>query len=585
MKRLIPLLITSVGGFVLIVAFFIPALQESGEIVAVWFDILASIAFILGGGNLLKVHLKKISDRAAGWGYSGVTLLAFLATLIIGMFKFGSPPAEITEYHGVSMTPLPVAAMPTYAAPGEIPQRGDDAPLPASVRGRNLLHEEDGQLVFRGWMSETQRDDLLAYQDTRAWRDAVNRLYELAQPPEPLESTLSYRPDHEALTFAGYMSPEEEANLEALFSGNEAALGAVDRLAAMARRESAVANVVFPGEIPSGGETAVPGNFAIPEGSEHGVARSGDSLTIQGPMSLELRNEVAVDWANPPRVGALTSQRREEILSEIEAGGPPLDAVQRESLEKVFQSYWTEPLAELNAAQLQTLTAALDDPALQEGLPAQLEEAGPFSEVQHAAVEEFLAKRPTKAEFQRELAIALLKATPREKRAGRRVQLEALTEDYRLQSAWQSRVDELFRKAHVVKYAWSGEFQAVGSAFWWIYEFILQPLMATMFAMLAFYVASAAFRAFRAKNIEAALLLGTAFIVLLGRTFVGVWLTSWIPDALSALRLDELTVYIMSIFNTAAQRAIMIGIALGIAATSLKILLGIDRSYLGGGDE
>jgi hypothetical protein len=37
----------------------------------------------------------------------------------------------------------------------------------------------------------------------------------------------------------------------------------------------------------------------------------------------------------------------------------------------------------------------------------------------------------------------------------------------------------------------------------------------------------------------------------------------------------------MSVFNTAGNRAIMIGIALGIVATSLKVLLGIDRSYLG----
>jgi hypothetical protein len=105
-----------------------------------------------------------------------------------------------------------------------------------------------------------------------------------------------------------------------------------------------------------------------------------------------------------------------------------------------------------------------------------------------------------------------------------------------------------------------------------------------MFALLAFYVASAAFRAFRAKNIEAVLLLGTAFIILLGRTFAGVYLTSWLPPEWAGLRIENLSVEIMSVFNTAGNRAIMIGIALGLAATSLRVLLGVDRSHLGGDD-
>jgi hypothetical protein len=135
-------------------------------------------------------------------------------------------------------------------------------------------------------------------------------------------------------------------------------------------------------------------------------------------------------------------------------------------------------------------------------------------------------------------------------------------------------------------YAWSGSYREIGSAFWWLYEYAFKPLTATMFAMLAFYVASAAFRAFRAKNVEAILLLSTAFIILLGRTFAGVLLTGFIPDesAVSGLKIENLTVYIMQVFNTAGNRAIMIGIALGIASTSLKVLLGVDRSYLGGGD-
>ena len=135
------------------------------------------------------------------------------------------------------------------------------------------------------------------------------------------------------------------------------------------------------------------------------------------------------------------------------------------------------------------------------------------------------------------------------------------------------------------EFSLSGHYREIGSPFWWLYEYAFKPLTATMFAMLAFYISSAAFRAFRAKNIEAILLLGTAFIILLGRTFAGVYLTSWLPDWMSGLKIENLTIYIMSVFNTAGNRAIMIGIALGIASTSLKVLLGVDRSYLGSGED
>ena len=134
-------------------------------------------------------------------------------------------------------------------------------------------------------------------------------------------------------------------------------------------------------------------------------------------------------------------------------------------------------------------------------------------------------------------------------------------------------------------YGLSGHYREIGSPFWWLYEYSFNPLTATMFAMLAFYISSAAFRAFRAKNLEAILLLGTAFIILLGRTFAGVYLTAWFPDWMSGLKIENLTIFIMSVFNTAGNRAIMIGIALGIASTSLKVLLGVDRSYLGSGED
>ena len=67
MKRTIPLLITAIGGFILIIAYFIPATQTWGEVAAIWFDVLASIAFILGGGNLIKIHFKNVVERNYGW--------------------------------------------------------------------------------------------------------------------------------------------------------------------------------------------------------------------------------------------------------------------------------------------------------------------------------------------------------------------------------------------------------------------------------------------------------------------------------------------------------------------------------------
>ena len=127
----------------------------------------------------------------------------------------------------------------------------------------------------------------------------------------------------------------------------------------------------------------------------------------------------------------------------------------------------------------------------------------------------------------------------------------------------------------------SGDYQAAGSLFKYMYDSAFQPLQATMFSLLAFFVASASYRAFRAKTLEATILLVAAFIILLRPTPLGFYLTYWLPEPLQFLHIPNLSTWILSVPNMAGQRAIMIGIALGIVSTSLRLILGIERSYLG----
>jgi len=124
-------------------------------------------------------------------------------------------------------------------------------------------------------------------------------------------------------------------------------------------------------------------------------------------------------------------------------------------------------------------------------------------------------------------------------------------------------------------------FRDAGTGFDWLYTYVYSPLSATMFALLAFFVASASYRAFRARNLEATLLLLAAFFVMIGRVPVGdaIGGALGIPESFMP---SKITIWIMSFINSAGQRAIMIGIALGIVSTSLRIILGIERSYLGG---
>jgi hypothetical protein len=121
---------------------------------------------------------------------------------------------------------------------------------------------------------------------------------------------------------------------------------------------------------------------------------------------------------------------------------------------------------------------------------------------------------------------------------------------------------------------------SLGSSFMFIYTYLIVPLQATMFSLLAFFIASAAYRAFRARTLEATLLLVTAAIVMLGRVPIGDEIWKHIPYIHNVVMLSSIQNWVMEIPQMAAKRGIFIGVAMGTIAMSLRVILGLERTYL-----
>ena len=113
-----------------------------------------------------------------------------------------------------------------------------------------------------------------------------------------------------------------------------------------------------------------------------------------------------------------------------------------------------------------------------------------------------------------------------------------------------------------------------GSVFTWMFDYMLAPMQATVFSLLAFFVASAAYRGFKIRNFEATLLLIAAVLVMIGRVPLGDYITPYFP---------KLANWILNVPSMTARRGIFVGIGLGTLATSLRVILGVERTYLGRG--
>ena len=186
-------------------------------------------------------------------------------------------------------------------------------------------------------------------------------------------------------------------------------------------------------------------------------------------------------------------------------------------------------------------------------------------------------------------------------------------------------INDIEEDAAIIPAPWGAHIQTEGGLFKWMFDNVFTPLSATMFALLAFYVASASYRAFRARNFEATLLLLAGIIIMIGRVPAGGLISSWMimymlvlvlgiivntyfrhrqivfgvvalgllgvtllgssmgwpVDQPSVFYLPDLQEWIYSVPNLAGARAIMIGIGLGIIVTSLRYIFGLEKSYIG----
>ncbi len=121
----------------------------------------------------------------------------------------------------------------------------------------------------------------------------------------------------------------------------------------------------------------------------------------------------------------------------------------------------------------------------------------------------------------------------------------------------------------------SGMSSVQSPTFKFIFNRMMAPLGSAFYAMVSYYLFSAAYRTFRARSVEATALLVAGVIVMLGRAPVGEAIWKQFP---------VLADWIMKWPNLAGSRGVLIGAAVGTVGTGIRIILGIDRAYLGGNE-
>ena len=132
-------------------------------------------------------------------------------------------------------------------------------------------------------------------------------------------------------------------------------------------------------------------------------------------------------------------------------------------------------------------------------------------------------------------------------------------------SIWLLFMIALFTATGVLLKPTSGEYS-------WLYNSTFFALSATIYSSTGFYIASGCYRALRARNSEAAVLMIVGLIVLLKNA----------PAlAVAAPVLVTMENWLSAVPTTSAQRGIMMGASLGAMALGIRTMIGRETGFLG----
>lgn len=124
-----------------------------------------------------------------------------------------------------------------------------------------------------------------------------------------------------------------------------------------------------------------------------------------------------------------------------------------------------------------------------------------------------------------------------------------------------------------------------------LFDGLIQQMDAAMFSMIAFFILSAAYRAFRIKSIEATVMMASALVLLFSlmgaADFVwGLGIDAVIRDSsgnvdpehfLNNLRLSEVAGWVKTYAQVPSIRALDFGVFLGALAMGIRIWLGLEK--------